>query len=57
MHNPHGTPVFRLPRRYFKFTTEICDGIDNDCDGQVDNNTTDCPRGFVCGGISGFVPE
>lgn len=36
---------------------EICDGIDNDCDGQVDNNTTDCPPGYVCGGVSGCVPE
>ena len=27
---------------------EICDGVDNDCDGTIDNNAVDCPEGFIC---------
>ncbi len=27
---------------------EICDGVDNDCDGTTDNNAVDCAEGFIC---------
>ncbi len=27
---------------------EFCNGVDDDCDGQVDNNVIDCPPGFLC---------
>lgn len=27
---------------------EICDGKDNDCNGQIDDNPTDCQAGFIC---------
>jgi len=29
-------------------TVEICDGLDNDCDGQIDNGPNLCPKGQVC---------
>jgi hypothetical protein len=37
-------------------TTEVCNGLDDDCDGLVDNGTLAapiCPPGWTCGGISG----
>lgn len=30
-----------------KPTTEVCDGVDNDCDGHIDNQA-ECDDGFVC---------
>ncbi len=27
---------------------ELCDGYDNNCDGEVDNNTTDCYANTIC---------
>jgi hypothetical protein len=34
---------------------EVCDGQDNDCDGMIDNNTTD--GGQACGGMPGGTGE
>ena len=37
---------------------EVCDGLDNDCDGQVDNGEL-CgdPNGFVCAGEVAALPS
>ncbi len=37
--------------------TEICDNLDNDCDGQVDGVTGDCTGGLVCIGGECTCPD
>ncbi len=27
---------------------ELCDGLDNDCNDEIDDNTVDCPGGTIC---------
>jgi hypothetical protein len=36
-------------------TSETCDGIDNDCNGTVDDGPALCPSGQVCGGSDGCI--
>jgi hypothetical protein len=35
-------------RQTVKPATEVCDAVDNDCDGMVDNGDNLCPQGQVC---------
>ncbi|MEE9553686.1 MAG: putative metal-binding motif-containing protein [candidate division Zixibacteria bacterium] len=36
---------------------EYCDGIDNDCNGIIDDNTVDCPEGMICSSLQCIIPD
>ena len=36
---------------------EYCDGIDNNCNGIIDDNTIDCPEGMVCFQLQCIQPD
>ena len=43
-----------MRKRRYTPTDEVCDGLDNNCDGAVDNNAP-CPAGSFCDGANGCV--